>query len=308
MRYFAPLVSGYGDLSRDASFNKLARDVVRLVKVHIHPWDMEIDADLLARTASPRSLFGLYAGLYDQYRDRSGKRRWGCKSTFMIDHVDEILARFPAARLLYLVRDPRDVAASSRASVFNPCHPRLTARLWREQQELGLSLLDRLHSETILLVRYERLLAEPAETVREICRFLGEEFEEGMLRYFERATARRTASLSESWANTASPVLRGRAGHWRDDLSPRDVLDIEAEARQPMVRLGYEIVNTGPDLDRAASQRPGLGVSLAEARMRLQVELRSLLKDRNASRRWLRGGFLAWLRWRGRLERVRAWQ
>jgi hypothetical protein len=287
VRYFAPLEPAYGDLAgSDRAFAALVDDILRLVRLHIYPWEVEIDRARVLREASPRDSFGVTVALYEQYREHAGKARWGCKSTFMIDHTDRVLARFPEARLLYLTRDPRDVAASSRRSVFNPFHPYFTARLWARQQRTGLELLRRLPPRTILHVRYEDLLAAPAETVTRICDFLEEDYEEPMLRYFETPEARKSASLSRSWENTGREILHGNRGKYRAELSTAEVRAVEAVAHAEMERLGYV-----PDVAPAPAPPSCLavwGYHLLDAWWRLRVECGSLVSDRNHWRRWAR--------------------
>lgn len=297
VRYFAPLEPLYGDLSDDRAFRRLVDDILRLLDTHIYQWDIPVDAAAVARTATPRSAFGVYVALQDQYRAHTGKARWGCKSTFMVDHIPEIRARFPGARLLFLVRDPRDVAVSSRKSVFSTFHPYYTARLWRDQQAVGLRWLDTLPPEVIRLVRYEQLVAEPEASVRAICDFVGEAFEPDMLRFFETDEARKSASLSESWGNTGRPVSQASVEQWRTGLTPRERLIIEHVARAEMARLGYTPVATAAELDAVRiglSERAGYG--LAEGLQSLRIELRSLRKDKNVWRRWTRAVTLAGLR------------
>jgi hypothetical protein len=299
LRYFAPLEASYGDLSRRDDRARLADDVRWLLRVHIHPWDPPIDREALIGHADPPDLLGIFFGLYDQFLRAEGKARWGCKSTFAIHHVDRLRRHRPDARFLWLVRDPRDVAASSRRSVFSPFHPYLTACLWRDQQELGLALQARLPADCWLRMRYEDLLADPEGSVRSLCRFLGEPFEPGMLAYHRTDAAQAAAALSEDWRNTTQPVLQGNAGKYRSHLSGAEIRLVETVAGRLMEELDY-----AAETDGAAPLPAGLparlAVRLADARWRAGVELRSLRTDRNHWRRWERDAVMGWLRWRRR--------
>lgn len=302
VRYFAPLLPAYGNLDDDRAFRRLVADVLRLLAVHVHPWDVEVDAERVVREAHPRTALGVTAALYDQYREAKGKPRWACKSTFMVSHVPEVLARFPGAKLVLLVRDPRDVAVSSRDSVFSTFHPLHTAELWRAQQATGLEWVDRLPPSTIRVVHYERLVREPEAQVRELCAFIGESFEPAMLRFFETDAARRSGSLSESWKRTAEPIGEESVARWRGALSDREVCWVEDVAREQMSRLGYALTH---DDDTLRAARPGplrrLWLRLVEQALSLRVEWRSWRRDQNVRLRWARDG-LAWrLRARARL-------
>lgn len=297
VKYFAPLEPLYGDLSKDAAFRRLVDDVLRLLDTHIYAWEIPIDVEAIVRTAQPRNAFGIYVALYDQYKAHHGKPRWGCKSTFMIDHVEEILARFPGAKLLFLVRDPRDVAVSSRKSVFSTFHPWYTAQLWRDQQDAGIRWLDQLPGTTIQLLHYERLVGDPEGQTRRICDFLEEPFEPGMLRFFETDEARKSASLSESWSNTGRPVSAASVEQWKKGLTDRERLLVEYVARRPMERLGYTPVASAAELDAVVVGGPERARYWMEERANaLKVEGRSLRKDQNVWRRWSRAWTLRAMR------------
>ncbi len=297
VRYFTPLLPAYGDLSDDRAFRRLVDDILRLVAVHVHPWDLSIDAARLVAEARPRDAFGVTTALYEQYREARGKARWACKSTFMVDHVPAILARFPGAKLVLLVRDPRDVAVSSRDSVFSTFHPLHTARLWRDQQAVALGWVDQLPASTIRVSYYERLVQEPEAEVRALCEFIGEDFHPEMLRFFETADARQSGALAESWKRTAEPIRGDTVARWRGQLSDDEVCWVEDTASAPMTRLGYALTH---DEGALAASRPGTArrawIALIEHALHLRVEWRSLRRDQNVGRRWARAALLWRLR------------
>lgn len=296
MRYFGPLEARYGDLAEPPRFAALVDDVLALVGAHIHPWPWLPPADAVIAAAPKRSLFGVYLALHDVLRAHAGKARWGCKSTFMVDHVDLVRATCPDARFLWLYRDARDVAASARESVFSAFAPAFSARLWADQQAKALAAEP---GGGILRVPYESLVAEPEAQVRRICAFLGEEFEPAMLRWFEREEATKSASLSESWKNTATPMQTSRLARYRKDLSPEDIAVVEEIAGPTLLALGYPLDGPArpPPTGMAAWLRE-VRWSLIEDWSRLRVEWRSLWKDKNVGRRWRRAWLMTTIRWR----------
>ncbi len=85
-------------------------------------------------------------------------------------------------------------------------------------------------------VRYEDLLAEPEETLGRLCRTLGFEFDESMLRFHEGqayATDRRNQEM------LATPLRRDNTGKWLVAMSDKDVTLFESVARQDLIDLGY---------------------------------------------------------------------
>ena len=298
MRYFAPIAASYGDLTREPNRRALVRDVLRLQRTHIHPWEVSIDEDQVVSSASP-SLFGVVAAVYEQYRIGAGKPRWGCKSTFMVDHVDQALDEYPAGRFVWLVRDPRDVAASARRSVFSHFHPHLTALLWQEQQVRAAAAQDAHGPARVHLLRYEDFVSRPREEVERLCRFLDVPLEPAMLTHDRSASARQTASLSESWQNASRPVNASSVGRHAHGLSPEERAMVELAAGAMMTRLGYSIA--APAAFPAVPSM--LRVRALDLMMRLQVEWRSLRHDVNHWRRWSRDATVRWLQVKARAAR-----
>ncbi|MFG2609840.1 sulfotransferase family protein [Streptomyces anulatus] len=267
----------------DGDVDAMVGDAMRLLRHHIHPWPHVIDRAAVTGAAGT-SLFGVVSAIYDQYRVAEGAARWGCKSTFMVEHVDEVLAELPDARFLWLVRDPRDVAASAKRAVFGHCHPYRMALRWTAEQDLARAALERWGPDVVHLVRYEDLVSEPDREIRAICDFVGEAFEPAMLAHHLGDHARVTASLSASWRTAGDPITTARIGAHRRGLSERERRQVESVTAPAMEELRYPFDGASP-----AEPAPGpLRVALGGFAVRMAVEARSLCTDRNHFRRWRR--------------------
>ncbi len=299
MRYFAPLVGQYGDLSDPARFRRLVDDVLALVHAHIHPWPWVPTADEIVSRATHRDLLGVYGALHDALAAHEHKPRWGCKSTFMIDQAAEVVARYPGARLLWLYRDPRDVAASSRKSVFSTFHPYMSGQLWTTHQKQGLAL--EATGVPLLRLKYEDMVGAADVQMRRVCDYLGEDFHPPMLEFFKGREAKMSATLSESWQNTAAPIKADGLERWRKDLTAEEVLAVEAVAGPTMEALGYPPSCSAEDRARTPGATTMARWWAEDQAAWLQVEARSLRKDKNVALRWKRAVVLEKIRWRLRL-------
>ena len=293
VHYFAPLQARYGDLAAAAPFHRLVADARRLLDRHIHPWDVVVDWARVEQEARPRDIFGIHDAVYAQYAAAKGKARWGCKSTFMVHHVPTLHANHPEARFLWLYRDPRDVAASSRASVFSPSHPVFAAELWRDQQALARDA-ERRWPDCVYRVSYEELVRAPERVMEGVCAALGEAFEPPMLAYFATGEAKRTAALSESWSNVGSAPTADRVGRAASVLSAAEITLVEAICAEGMSLLGYPTARSPAGRTFSSGERARFRYE--QAWMDVGIEWRSLRKDKNAARRWQRALWLCWLR------------
>lgn len=298
MRDLSKVIGRYGDLSQDANFERLIADAVRLVELHFAPWPFRLDQQLILRQALKRDLYPVYAAIYEQYRTHTGKPRWGCKSTFMVHHVQEILQHHKSPQFIHLVRDPRDVAVSARRSVFCHYHPFFVAKLWAHEQAKAVEWRDKLSGGTWYTLRYEDLIQSPEDALQNLCKFLGADYSEKLLKFSEKPAAQELSGLSRSWENVGRPVLKNNSAKYRRNLSAEDIRIIESVAIAEMQAYGYQ-----PDTElKELAWEPNL---MQRARYRIEEEFlmwkeesKALLKDRNAKFRLMKKSYLMKLRFR----------
>ena len=302
MRDFSPIVTLYGDLNNDAIFHRLVRDVVKVVEMHFSPWQIKPEITQVMARAPSRSLYGIYCALYEIHRESVGKPRWGCKSTFMYRHIDEIRQHHRKPRFLHLVRDPRDVAASADSSVFSKFHPYHVGLLWAKEQGEISSCFRSKEKNLILTVRYEDLVSSPEATIARIMEFLGEEFEKSQMEYFRTQEAVSLARLSTSWKNCNSPISQNSVGRFKKDLKPEAVKWVELAAANMMAEFGYSPIHRSGKAEITALKKLGLGIS--ENLRKIKVEFVAMSTDRNFLLRWKRTAFLAYLRFSLKVSRA----
>ncbi len=150
---------------------------------------------------------------------REGKPRWAEKTPNHILHLAAIRRAWPQARVVRIVRDPRDSAASMRKLPAASDSTLANALLWAEWH--GASRAFFATDEWAFTVRYEDLIRDPEARLRELCDFVEEDYEPAMLD--TSASGRAVASEGETWkAGVAGPIDPNREAQWRTAL-PADV-------------------------------------------------------------------------------------
>jgi hypothetical protein len=152
-----------------------------------------------------------------------------------------LAAVFPDAKVLFALRDPRDVVLSCfrRAFKINPATFEFTdlertARLYDASMRMASLARERGLLE-VHEVRYERLVEDFEAEVRSACAFLGLDWREEMRGFAERARTRRIKTPSA--AQVARGLDTGAAGGWRPY---RQALEPVLPILQPWVeRFGY---------------------------------------------------------------------
>lgn len=298
MKNFFKLEPLYGDLNNDANFKKLISDVVRSVELHPYPWEIRIDKEKILRDAKERNLINVFFCVYDQYLESTGKKMWGCKSTFMIYHVALIRRYYPKAKFIYMVRDGRDVAVSAKKTIFNHYSVYYTAQLWKKEQEIGIYWLNKLPETEILLARYEDILSKPEATVKSICAFLGEPYQDSMLNFFDTREAKKSGSISSAWKNTSQPILKNNFQKFSAELKKDEVDLFEAIAGQELDYFSYPLSN--PFYVSEGARARGIKFRIAyffeEFFLMAAVQLKSLFTDKNKTLRFKKFWFLKFVR------------
>ncbi len=124
-------------------------------------------------------------------------------------------AIFPRLRVLHTVRDARDVCLSIYFQQFGSALPYATdlgdiAHYLREYRRL-MQHWRVLMQDSILDVDYGRLVADPEHELRGLCRFLGLDWDAGMLDFRDGVARVRTASV---W-QVREPLYTRSLGRWR---------------------------------------------------------------------------------------------
>lgn len=128
--------------------------------------------ELRRRLAEGDQAYGrLYALIHEQHLARICKSRWGDKSLNSERHAKRILTTYPTARIIHIIRDPRDSYASqanhrseSRGGVG------AATAVWKWSTRLADENSAQ-HPESYLTLRYETLVNQPEQTLTSGCDF-----------------------------------------------------------------------------------------------------------------------------------------
>jgi hypothetical protein len=194
-----------------------------------------------------RNYADLVWAIFDQYAERMGKRRWGDKTpTYLVD-LDVLWTLFPHCRVIHLVRDGRDVAVSLLATEWASNNLLRIAQEWRWNTTLGHKMGAFLR-EQYLEIRYEDLVCNPENILRQICDFLLEPYDENMLSYHTSAESQMPRdSLKWHRASVRLPESN-KIGMWKQRLSPSDRILFEQVAGDALQMFGYERENLSPTI------------------------------------------------------------
>jgi hypothetical protein len=184
-----------------------------------------------------------YARLFElflvHYAERRGKPRWGVQTGLIERYADHLFAAYPGVKVIQMIRDPRDRYEASLA-LWPKGKGRAggaTAR-WRYSTRLAERNLRRYPGD-YAVVRYEDLVLRTEETLREVCRFLGETFRPEMLE-MPGAPDRGDKLLARSSPSSTGGLLSGEhIGRFRGRVPRRELAFMQLHSGKAMRRYGY---------------------------------------------------------------------
>jgi hypothetical protein len=195
----------------------------------------------------PVSYAAYVSHLFDLFGRVQGKDLVGDKTPRYVRSIPTLHELWPEACFVHLIRDGRDVGLSTiskrkrttaqdGAFVTWGDHPVVTAALkWEWNVRLGREAGQTLGPALYYEMRYEDLVARPAEECARLCDFLGIAYDGAMLRFHEGRTRGKPGLDAKKAWRPITPGLRD----WRTQMAADDVECFEAAAGPLLDELRY---------------------------------------------------------------------
>ncbi|HEX5586233.1 MAG TPA: sulfotransferase [Acidimicrobiia bacterium] len=228
----------YGDLDDDANLDRCLATMARYKRlVVLAPDFVRLREQFVAGERTYARLFDLFER---QHAQRLGRPRWGDKSLHTERWAEPILDAYAGARILHMIRDPRDRYSSAQTR-------------WKlrrggigggTEEWLGSARLamrnEQRHPDRYRAVRYEDLARHPEETVRAMCAFIDEPYAPEMLAMEGAPRLLEQGSNSSYGTRPAGVISTDSIGKFRSVLTPRQIAFMQHRAASEMAHFGYE--------------------------------------------------------------------
>ena len=181
------------------------------------------------------------------YANERHARIWGEKTPGHALWLPELRDLFPRARVLFMVRDPRDVLVSyddrwneGRRSTeyLITTAALLKYYLFRLLYRPGFPL------EQVRWVKYESLTSQTSAELEQICDFVGVDFEPSMLNFYRRyANVERDTPEGRHHLLLSKPAMTDRIGRYKEAMSSSQIALVERLFGEEMQAVGYSRSN-----------------------------------------------------------------
>jgi len=254
--YFPTVLRKYGRAGRQAQFDYLTKESFSRVLFGGEPkWREHEYKDFpqqkflqtFKRIAfdaanAQRDLLALMAEAYAATTGLPLDRiqRWIEKTPANRNHVDEIFARFPQAKLLVTLRDPRAILATQVALEQTRKTNRFSVYYVIAHWRVAAKLARRVRAGDVpgSFVQFEKLVSEPATAVKSICDYLEIQFVPEVVLM--------PTKIGQPWGGNSaaqlafSKVSAEPASRWERELSEDEIGWVEWHCRDLMPEFGYQ--------------------------------------------------------------------
>lgn len=229
----------YGDLRQEMNFDRCLIAILRSKSIQfLDPDDGAIRREFSQGEATYSRLFEI---IQTQYANKMGKNRWGDQMGKIDQYADQIISAYPRAKIIHMIRDPRERYVEKFANRrTKPGKFGWETERWLKSIRIAHRNLRR-YPEDYKIIRFELFISNPEKTIREVCEFIGEPFEQGMLT-MENAIrfGNKTVDLPDDLVkmqDNKSPQNKTKGMI----LSKREVAYVQSSAKNEMLNQGYSM-------------------------------------------------------------------
>lgn len=229
-------------------------------------WELPIENVAQQLTGKTRAPYAeAISAAYRAYAEAHGKKLWGDKTPRYVEHIPELAELFPDARFIHLIRDGRDVALSYADVPFGPKNVAQAAELWANRVALGIRDGRQLERGRYIEIMHADLIEDDEGEIKDICVFLGLEFDRVMLDREE--TSKGALARAERYNPNVKEETVKRMRSWKTDMPPEHVEIFEAIAGDVLSELGFERRFPSPGMSARIKARAGIaGAPVAKIR------------------------------------------
>lgn len=172
----------------------------------------------------------------DKYHPEITEPYWVEKTPPHIFFQDDIKAMYPQSKLIFLLRDPRAVAASLRTMSFSTSNVLTISRSWKKSTHLSREGKD------ALILKYEDLVEAPAAAFKKVFTFLEVS---GKADPNQGISSDPVEGKNWNSSETTKPIHTDNLEKWKKTLSKIDghIQIVEKICGEEMDAYGYEKLN-----------------------------------------------------------------
>lgn len=221
-KYYKKLYK-YGDLNQYSNFSKLVRDILKHWAMAM--WNLDVDINEMFTEIKTKNYINIVNYVCGKIAKKTSATAvsWGDKTPDYTLNLDELLKIFPDSKIIYLIRDGRDVAMSLLKQHWGQKNIYKCAVYWKKCVASKTRLKELKRKGKVLEVKYEELLKKPELIMSQVYKFLEQEYD------------------SKKMKALIDTIKADNYNKWKKFLSNREIRIFEGVAGTELAQEGYEL-------------------------------------------------------------------
>jgi len=239
-RYF---YKRYGDLSDPINLDRCLNTMIHYKRIiKLNPDPNRIRSEFQKGDKTYGRLFALF---HEHNAERAGKQRWGDKSLYIERFIANIFYEYPDAKIIHMIRDPRDRYASVK-NRYETDRGRVGSATgkWWYSAKLAKRNAEK-YPENYSIVTYESLVEEPEETLSKISEFIGVEYSPQMLTMKGAPLLRDMGGNSSFDQFEPGEISTKSVGRYKTALTNNEIMFTQIYSEKILREFGYPLENLG---------------------------------------------------------------
>jgi hypothetical protein len=223
------------------TWSQLVENVHTLLESKNAFWNKNFTFKELSEITEKNNVHALFDHIYSAEAQCHEKTSVFIKENRIYEFLPFFMQMAPNAKYLYMVRDPRDMAASWKHSYSIRGGAVRGAKVWLEDQQGFLKARSWLGNVRVPLFKYEHLLDSPVETISKVCSKIGYQFHPDMLNFYLKPSTKENANRAADWQNVDKPLKTDNAGRYLERLTKQEIQYVEFLCQELMVAFDYKL-------------------------------------------------------------------
>ncbi len=203
-------------------------------------WRLQIDSSFIWHGQSIISYPELIKWIVKEYGKANGKSSphiWIDHTPSNVKYAATLIALFPEAKMIHIVRDGRAVASSLLSVTWGAASVDRAAYFWLRNLAYGLAVESFYGSIKVMRVKYEDLVNTPEATLQHVSSFLGIDYQPQMM----IGNGFKVPSFTrKDHALVGRALDRRRVSAWQTELTLRQIEIFESTTGDMLRYLGYD--------------------------------------------------------------------
>ena len=239
-RLFANNSYNFGDGSFRLDEEKLVKYFYLAFKNTFANWNLNISEKELIKLRINNAI-DYVKYVYEKLAFKQKKNIIFVKENYTYSFSNSIISNIKNVKFIYLVRDPRSVAASwLKRNEYGGAEE--AVKIWINDQRETIKFLYQLKKGNFYLIKYEDILKNNS-VFKKLFEFMKVKYDTKIMNFYKNKETIQLSKLTNDWKNLSKPLIKNNDQAYKKILNKDEINYVEKKCKDLMIFFGYRLSN-----------------------------------------------------------------